>query len=76
MYGLVAIVLGGNLASFPFNRQVWPVLAVPYVRGCEDPHNFETLALVGEPVDGGEISLSPTRIAASRPRLSALRAPG
>ena len=32
------------------------VLAVPHVRGCcSDQRTFETLALVGEPVDGGEI---------------------
>ena len=55
VYGLVAIVLGGNLASFLFNRQVWPYSPVPHVRECADPLKFETLALVGEPVDGGEI---------------------
>jgi len=55
VYGLVAIVLGGNLASFLFNRQVWPYSPYPMFADVEDPHNFETLALVGEPVDGGEI---------------------
>ena len=55
MYGLVAIVLGGNLASFLFNRQIWPYSPYPMFADVEDPHTFETLALVGEPVDGGEI---------------------
>ena len=55
VYGLVAIVLGGNLASLVFNRQVWPYSPYPMFADVEDPHTFETLALVGEPVDGGEI---------------------
>jgi len=55
VYGLVAIVLGGNLASFLFNRQVWPYSPYPMFADVEDPHTFETLVLVGEPVDGGEI---------------------
>ena len=55
MYGLVAIVLGGNLASFIFDEQVWPYSQYPMFADAEDPHSFQTLALVGEPVDGGEI---------------------
>ena len=55
VYGLFAFVLGGNLASFVFNRQVWPYSPYPMFADVEDPHTFETLALVGEPVDGGEI---------------------
>ena len=55
--GLVAIVLGGNLASFIFNRQLWPFSPYPMFADTseEDLRTFETLALVGEPVDGGEI---------------------
>jgi hypothetical protein len=55
VYGLVAFVLGGNLASFVFNRQIWPYSPYPMFADVEDPHSFETLALVGETVDGGEI---------------------
>jgi hypothetical protein len=55
VYGLVAVVLGGNLASLFFNRQVWPYSQYPMFADVEDPHTFETLVLVGEPVDGGEI---------------------
>ena len=56
VYGLVAIVLGGNLASFIFNRQLWPYSPYPmFADAREDPLTFETLALVGEPADGGEI---------------------
>ena len=54
MYGLVAIVLGGNLASFIFNRQLWPYSPYPMFADAREL-TFETLALVGEPVDGGEI---------------------
>jgi hypothetical protein len=54
VYGLVAIVIGGNLASFLFDEQVWPYSQYPMFADAEDPHSFETLALVGEPVDGGE----------------------
>ena len=54
MHGLVAVVLGGNLASFIFNRQVWPYSPYPmFADAREDPFTFETLALVGEPVDTG-----------------------
>jgi hypothetical protein len=55
VYGLVAFVLGGNLASFVFDRQVWPYSQYPMFADNEDPHRFEALVLVGEPVDGGEI---------------------
>jgi hypothetical protein len=55
VYGLVAFALGGNLASFTFNRQVWPYSPYPMFADVEDPYTFETLALVGEPVDGAEI---------------------
>ena len=55
VHGLIAIVLGGNLTSLVFNRQVWPYSPYPMFADVEDPHTFETLALVGEPVDGGEI---------------------
>ena len=56
VYGLFAFVLGGNLASFVFNRQVWPYSPYPmFAAAREDPLTFETLALVGEPVDGEEI---------------------
>ena len=55
VYGLFAFVLGGNLLSFLFNRQVWPYSPYPMFADVEDPHMFETLALVGEPVAGGEI---------------------
>jgi hypothetical protein len=55
VYGLFAVVLGGNLASFVFDRQVWPYSQYPMFADNEDPHTFETLVLVGEPVDGGEI---------------------
>ncbi len=54
MYGLVAIVLGGNLASFVFNEQLWPYSPYPMFARAREL-TFETLALVGEPVDGGEI---------------------
>lgn len=54
VYGLVAIVLGGNLASFIFNEQVWPYSPYPMFARAREL-TFETLALVGEPVDGGEI---------------------
>jgi hypothetical protein len=55
VYGLVAIVLGGNLVSFIFNRQLWPYSPYPmFAEAREDPLTFETLVLVGEPVDGGE----------------------
>jgi hypothetical protein len=54
VYGLVAIVLGGNLVSFIFNRQVWPYSHYPMFANAREL-TFETLALVGEPVDGGEI---------------------
>jgi hypothetical protein len=54
VYGLVAIVLGGNLASFIFNRQLWPYSPYPMYAEAREL-TFETLALVGEPVDGGEI---------------------
>ena len=55
VYGLFAIVLGGNLVSFLINRQYWPYSPYPMFADVEDPHMFETLVLVGEPVDGGEI---------------------
>ena len=56
VYGLVAIVLGGNLVSFIINRQVWPYSPYPmFADAREEPLTFETLVLVGEPVDGGEI---------------------
>lgn len=55
IYGLFAIVLGGNLVSFLINRQYWPYSPYPMFADVEDPHMFETLVLVGEPVDGGEI---------------------
>jgi hypothetical protein len=29
VYGLFAFVLGGNLVSFAFNRQVWPFSPYP-----------------------------------------------
>jgi hypothetical protein len=54
VYGLCAVVLGGNLASFIFDRQVWPYSQYPMFADNEDPYTFETLALVGEPVAGGE----------------------
>jgi hypothetical protein len=54
VYGLVAVVLGGNLASFIFFRQLWPYSPYPMFADVDDPDTFETLALVGEPVDGGE----------------------
>ena len=54
VYGLIAVVLGGNLASFIFNRQLWPYSQYPMFAEARD-RTFETLALVGEPVDGGEI---------------------
>ena len=55
IYGLMAFVLGGNLLSFLFNRQVWPYSQYPMFADAEDPHRFETLVLVGEPVEGDEI---------------------
>jgi len=56
VYGLFAFVLGGNLGSFIFNRQLWPYSPYPMFADVrEDPRTFETLVLVGEPVDGGEI---------------------
>ena len=54
VYGLVAIVLGGNLASFIFNRQVWPYSQYPMFANAREL-TFETLVLVGEPVGGVEI---------------------
>lgn len=54
VYGLVAIVLGGNLVSFIFNEQLWPFSPYPMFARAREL-TFETLALVGEPVDGGEI---------------------
>jgi hypothetical protein len=54
VYGLFAVVLGGNLTSFIFNRQVWPYSPYPMFANAREL-TFETLALVGEPVDGGEI---------------------
>jgi hypothetical protein len=54
VYGLVAFVLGGNLVSFVFNRQLWPYSPYPMFAVAR-PLTFETLVLVGEPVDGGEI---------------------
>jgi hypothetical protein len=55
VYGLIAIVIGGNLVSFIFNEQFWPFSPYPMFADVEDPHAFETLVLVGEPIDGGEI---------------------
>jgi hypothetical protein len=57
VYGLVAVVLGGNLVSFIFNDQLWPYSPYPMFADAreEDQRTFETLALVGEPVAGGEI---------------------
>jgi hypothetical protein len=56
VYGLIAFVLGGNLASFVFNRQLWPYSPYPmFAEAREDPLTFETLVLVGEPAEGGEI---------------------
>ena len=49
VYGLVVIVLGGNLASFIFNRQLWPYSQYPMFAEAREL-TFETLALVGEPV--------------------------
>jgi hypothetical protein len=55
VYGLFAFVLGGNLVSFVINRQVWPYSPYPMFADVrEDPLTFETLVLVGEPVDGAE----------------------
>ena len=54
VYGLFAFVLGGNLASFVFNRQLWPYSPYPMFANARSL-TFETLALVGEPVAGGEI---------------------
>lgn len=54
VYGLFAFVLGGNLASFTINEQVWPYSPYPMFADV-DPRTFATLVLVGEPVDGGEI---------------------
>ena len=54
VYALMAVVLGGNLMSFIFNRQVWPYSQYPMFADIDDPHTFETLVLVGEPVDGAE----------------------
>ena len=54
MYGLFAFVLGGNLVSFVTNRQIWPYSPYPMFAIAREL-TFETLALVGEPVDGGEI---------------------
>jgi hypothetical protein len=51
----MVVVLGGNLASFIINRQFWPYSPYPMFADVDDPHTFETLVLVGEPVDGGEI---------------------
>ena len=54
VYGLFAFVLGGNVASLVFNRQIWPYSPYPMFANAREL-TFETLALVGEPVDGGEI---------------------
>lgn len=54
VYGLVAVVLGGNLASLIFNRQLWPFSPYPMFARARE-RGFETLALVGERLDGGEI---------------------
>ena len=53
VYGLFAVVLGGNLASFIFDRQLWPYSPYPMFAYARDL-TLETLVLVGEPVDGGE----------------------
>ena len=53
VYGLFAFVLGGNLVSFIINRQIWPYSPYPMFANARDL-TFETLVLVGEPVDGGE----------------------
>ncbi len=55
VYGLFASVLGGNLVSFAINEQYWPFSPYPMFADVEDPHMFETLVLVGQPVDGGEV---------------------
>lgn len=57
VYGLMVVVLGGNVASFVFNRQLWPYSPYPMFADArdDDPRTFETLVLVGEPVDGGEM---------------------
>ena len=56
VYGLMACVLGGNLLSFAFNRQVWPYSPYPMFADAreEDQSTFETLVLAGERIDGGE----------------------
>ena len=54
VYGLIAAVLGGNLGSFVFNRQLWPYSQYPMFAEARG-RTFETLVLVGEPVEGGEI---------------------
>src|SRR5689334_17577371 len=54
VYGLFAFVLGGNLVSCIINRQIWPYSPYPMFANAREL-TFETLALVGEPVDGGEI---------------------
>ena len=54
VYGLIAFVLGGNLVSFIFNRQRWPYSQYPMFASA-GLLTIETLALVGEPVDGGEV---------------------
>lgn len=54
VYGLVAIVIGGNVASFIFDEQVWPYSQYPMFANAREL-TFETLVLVGDPVDGGEI---------------------
>ena len=54
VYGLVAFVLGGNLVSFIFNRQVWPYSPYPMFANAREL-TFETLVLVGQPVVGEEI---------------------
>jgi len=54
VYGLIAAVLGGNLVSFVFNRQLWPYSQYPMFAEARG-RTFETLVLVGEPVEGGEI---------------------
>jgi hypothetical protein len=55
VYGLMAFVLGGNLVSFIFNEQFWPYSPYPMFADVEDPHTFDTLVLVGERIDGGEL---------------------
>ena len=42
VYGLIAIVLGGNLVSFIFNRQVWPYSPYPMFAEAREL-TFDTL---------------------------------